>query len=182
MTRLITINYEISSKNELYLFLSEGLYYVVNEDRVTENTKWLVFAAITSAKGLIMVIFEVLSLKKFKFTKTLYLTLFDLFYTFAIARLYSWLPQLVDKLMVFQPQLFGNVRLKTYDSEVFSKVLSVHSGHDILLLDPGCDAVPCGGGLPSDPPLLHPAAGPHDRGRGQRAQGLSHPAEQIPHQ
>lgn len=83
---------------------------------------WFVWSVITSLKGLLIFMIEVMSIRKFRFSKAVYLSLFELFYNFAVAKLCSFLPQFVDKVMVLNPQLFSGVRLRTYDQESFKTV------------------------------------------------------------
>lgn len=114
LIRLTTIAYEIASKNEIYMFLSESLYLMIKDNRFTENNRYLIFSAIIGGKNLIALILEVLSRKKLRHARAVYIASLKVVFIYMAAKMLSRLPLAADRLMAHFPKLFGGARLYTY--------------------------------------------------------------------
>lgn len=118
---MLTIQYEIFTKSELFFYLSESYYLVASDKQRTENNKSLEMAAITAVFGLIFLVIEFMTFGKLRNIKSLFLSLFQHLFFFTIMKTAASLPVLVEwGLAYVQHPALG--RLKTYDQQTFRKV------------------------------------------------------------
>ena len=125
---MLTISYEIASKNELYMFLSEANYFLVHEDRISDNNKYMSMSAIFGGKSLVLVIIEAVSIGKLKSARPVYLTAFQFMFLAATLKCIGLLPMALNQLLQNHSTLFNGAMLKTYNNDDFRKGMNLLYG------------------------------------------------------
>lgn len=120
------------------MFLSESIYLVVNDNRITELSRWLLFAALILGKGIAIVIFEIMVMQKLKSARPFYFVAFQTFFMILAIKGVSMLPLAFDRVLHMLPEVFLGARLRTYDQEAFQKVALVYPGDQSILHSSGC--------------------------------------------
>lgn len=116
------MQYEIYTKSELFYFLSESFYLIASERQRTEDNKSLEMSAIAAVCGLVFLVIEFMTFGKLRNIKSLFLSLFQHLYFYTTMKAVTYLPLLVEwALTTLDNPALG--RLKTYDHELFRKVL-----------------------------------------------------------
>lgn len=119
--RLLTVQYEIYTKSELFYFLSESFYLIASERQRTEDNKSLEMSALAAVCGLVFLVLEFMTFGKLRNIKSLFLSLFQHLYYYTAMKSITFLPLLVDwALGVLDNPALG--RLKTYDHQLFHRV------------------------------------------------------------
>jgi len=122
VTRLLTLSYEIASKNELYLFLSEPNYFMVKPNRRSEDNKYLPMAGLLYGQVILVVILEIVSFRKFRFAKVFFLETFKMGFVLGTIMVCAFLPKHFDKLLALSQLAPATTRLQTYSQESFRQV------------------------------------------------------------
>ncbi len=125
MARLISISYECGGKNELFYFLNDANYFIINENRRSEDNRFLIFGAMIIGKSLLIVILDLFATGKLKHVETFYIEIFRIGMIVTSVKLMKYLPQLVDYGLAYLGNAVGGARLQTYDQSVFKTVIFV---------------------------------------------------------
>ena len=92
--------------------MNEANFIVINEHRRSEDNKFLVLAAIIVSKQLAMILLDILSIDKVKYSSTFYTETLKVALFVAFTKSLSSLPSIFDRLSKL---VFDSVYIKTYD-------------------------------------------------------------------